>query len=77
MKIIIAGAGEVGYHLAKQLSSEEHDICVIDINSTRLERTDAVSDVLTITGSSTNITTLNKADKRYRFSGRCKFIGVS
>ncbi len=62
MKIIIAGAGEVGYHLAKQLSNEEHDICVIDINSTRLERTDAVSDVLTITGSSTNITTLNKAN---------------
>ncbi len=62
MKIIIAGAGEVGYHLAKQLSNEEHDICVIDISSTRLERTDAVSDVLTITGSSTNITTLNKAN---------------
>ena len=62
MKIIIAGAGEVGYHLAKQLSNEEHDISVIDINGSQLERTDAVSDVLTITGSSTNITTLNSAN---------------
>jgi trk system potassium uptake protein TrkA len=62
MKIIIAGAGEVGYHLAKQLSTEEHDICVIDINSTQLERTDAVSDVLTIAGSSTSISTLLSAN---------------
>ena len=36
MKIIIAGAGEVGYHLAKQLSLEEHDISVIDIDEDQL-----------------------------------------
>ena len=30
MKIIIAGAGEVGYHLAKLLSFESHDITLID-----------------------------------------------
>ncbi len=67
MNILIAGAGEVGYHLAKQLSFEEHDITIIDISSSRLERVDSVMDVLTITGSSTSLSTLidakvNKTD---------------
>ena len=30
MKIIITGAGAVGYHLAKMLSSESQDIYLID-----------------------------------------------
>ena len=61
MKIIIAGAGEVGYHLAKQLSSEEHDISVIDVDSEHLEKTDASTDVMTILGSSTSISILEDA----------------
>ena len=36
MKIVIAGAGAVGTHLAKLLSSERHDITVIDENPDRL-----------------------------------------
>jgi len=32
MKIIIAGAGEVGFHLAKLLSYESQDITLIDTN---------------------------------------------
>ena len=61
MKIIIAGAGEVGYHLAKQLSMEEHDISVIDIDEEQLERVDSATDVLTIKGSSTSIDMLKSA----------------
>ena len=30
MRIIIAGAGEVGTHLAKMLSNENHEIIIID-----------------------------------------------
>ena len=30
MKIIIAGTGEVGFHLSKLLAQEEHDIVIID-----------------------------------------------
>ena len=30
MKIIIAGAGEVGTHLAKMLSNEDQDIIILD-----------------------------------------------
>ena len=37
MKIIIAGAGKVGKALAKQLSSEGHDLTIIDQNSRVLE----------------------------------------
>ncbi len=61
MKIIIAGAGEVGFHLAKQLSNEEHDITVIDIDSVHLNRVDSSIDVLTVNGSSTAFETLKRA----------------
>ena len=37
MKIIIAGAGEVGSHLAKMLSGEDNEITVIDISQERLD----------------------------------------
>lgn len=37
MKIVIAGAGEVGSHLAKMLSNEDHDITVIDPDESRLK----------------------------------------
>ncbi len=62
MKIIIAGAGEVGYHLAKQLSMENHDITIIDVDSRQLERADSNTEVLTLLGSSTSLEILNKAD---------------
>ncbi len=61
MKIIIAGAGEVGFHLAKQLSNEEHDITVIDVDSVHLGRVDSSLDVLTVNGSSTAFETLKRA----------------
>ena len=37
MKIIIAGAGDVGVHLAKLLADESHDIYLIDKNEERLK----------------------------------------
>ena len=36
MKIVIAGAGEVGTHLARLLSKEDQDITLIDTNGERL-----------------------------------------
>ena len=61
MRIVIAGMGDVGYHLAKQLSSEEHDIIAIDMDQQRLSHSDSMADILTIKGSSTNISTLKEA----------------
>ena len=53
--------GDVGYHLAKQLSNEEHDIIAIDMDQQRLSYSDSMADILTINGSSTNISTLKQA----------------
>ncbi len=57
----MAGAGEVGYHLAKQLSVDEHDITVVDIDSDALSRVDSACDVMTIEGSSTSIGVLKQS----------------
>lgn len=61
MKIIIAGAGEVGTHLAKMLSSELHDIIIIDNNEESVKGIDANLDILTITGSATSFEVLKEA----------------
>lgn len=61
MRIVIAGMGDVGYHLAKQLSNEEHDIIAIDMDQQRLTYSDSMADILTINGSSTSVSTLKQA----------------
>ena len=38
MKIIIAGTGEVGFHLSKLLAQESHDIIIIDTSKSALEK---------------------------------------
>lgn len=61
MKIIIAGAGEVGSHLAKMLSGGLHDITVIDNDIKLLDNVTGIADVITIEGDSTTIAVLKKA----------------
>ena len=36
MRVLIAGAGEVGTHLAKMLSRERHDITLMDTDEQKL-----------------------------------------
>lgn len=45
MKIVIAGAGEVGTHLAKMLSKDEHDIILFDEAQDKLDNISAALDV--------------------------------
>ncbi|MFC2152433.1 Trk system potassium transporter TrkA [Bacteroidota bacterium] len=61
MKIIVAGAGEVGTHLAKMLSSEFHDITVVDPDAESLKSIDSNLDLLTLTGSATSFEILREA----------------
>jgi len=61
MRIIIAGAGEVGSHLAKMLSNENHEIIIIDPEDARLKPIDASLDVLTYWGSATSVKILQDA----------------
>ena len=58
MKIIVAGAGAVGSHLAKMLSQENHDIVLIDPDEDKLRQVGSTLDVMTRTGSATSITDL-------------------
>lgn len=61
MKIVIAGAGDVGSHLAKLLSHEEQDILVIDEDAERLAFLDSNYNLMTLTGSPTSFRTLREA----------------
>jgi len=58
MRIVIAGAGEVGTHLAKMLSNEQHDIVIIDPEESRLKPIDSSMDVMTYLGSATSVNLL-------------------
>ena len=58
MKIIIAGAGEVGFHLAKLLSFESQNITLIDTSREALAHADANLDIRVVRGDSTSIAVL-------------------
>ena len=55
MKIIIAGAGDVGFHLAKLLASESHDIYLLDKSEERLSAVSSQIDVFTIAGDAKSV----------------------
>ncbi len=60
MKIIIAGAGEVGTHLAKLLSRERQDIILMDESEDRLSKLDSDFDLMTVVASPTSIAKLKE-----------------
>jgi trk system potassium uptake protein TrkA len=60
MRIIIGGAGEVGTHLAKMLSNENHEIIIIEPEEARLKPIESTMDVLTYHGSATSIRILQE-----------------
>ncbi len=62
MRIIIAGAGDIGFHLAKLLAYEEQDIVLIDIDEDKLKHAANNLDVATIKGTSTSYKILEEAD---------------
>ena len=64
MKIIIAGAGEMGSHLAKMLSGNGHDITVIDSDQKLLADVGNLADVITVEGDSTTFAVLRRASVR-------------
>lgn len=62
MKIVIAGAGAVGTHLAKLFSREHHDITLIDADPSRLQHLASSFDILTICEPPSSIETLRNAE---------------
>ncbi|MGQ9508087.1 MAG: Trk system potassium transporter TrkA [Thermodesulfobacteriota bacterium] len=61
MKIIIIGAGEVGFYLAKRLSSEKHDLVLIDIDPDKCARVQETLDVAVIQGNASSQSVLKEA----------------
>ncbi len=61
MRIIIAGAGEVGFHLAKLLSYESQNITLIDSNKESLTYADTHLDIKVLKGDATSISVLSDA----------------
>ncbi|MEL6304377.1 MAG: Trk system potassium transporter TrkA [Bacteroidota bacterium] len=61
MKIIIAGAGEVGFHLAKLLSYEAQEITLIDSDKESLAYADSHLDIKVLRGDATSIEALKEA----------------
>lgn len=62
MKIVIAGAGAIGFHLAKKLSSQQQDIILIDTNQEVLDYAASHLDVLVVKGDSSSLEVLKSAD---------------
>ena len=61
MKIIIAGGGEVGFHLAKLLSFESLDIILIDTDKDRLNYAESHLDIKAIKGDALSLSLMKEA----------------
>ena len=61
MKIIIAGGGEVGFHLAKLLSIESQDITLIDKDKDRLNYAESHLDIRALRGDAMSLNLMEEA----------------
>jgi len=61
VKIIIVGAGEVGFHIAQKLTEENQDVFLIDKDPEKIRRINENLDVQAILGSGTSPKTLKTA----------------
>ncbi len=62
MKVVIAGAGEVGTHLARMLTQENHDIVLLDDSPEKLSKISGDVDLMTVTGSAHSFQDLKKTE---------------
>ena len=64
MKIIICGAGQVGWHIARHLSGERNDVTIIDTNAELIRRATDALDVQGVTGFASHPDVLDQAGAR-------------
>ena len=62
MKVVIAGAGEVGTHLARMLTDENHDIVLLDDSHEKLSKISNDVDLMTVAGSAHSFSDLKKTE---------------
>jgi len=61
MKIVIIGAGEVGFYLAQRLSLEKHDLVIIDNDPAKCTHAQEALDVSVIEGNASSQSVLKEA----------------
>lgn len=61
MNIIVIGAGKVGYTLAEQLSTENHQVTIVDRDPEKVEYAASELDVLGVTGNGASLSTMMDA----------------
>jgi trk system potassium uptake protein len=61
MRILILGAGEVGYHLTRQLSEEGHDVVVVEESRDRVRAINDAVDAMVVHGNAASLSTLERA----------------
>lgn len=62
MKIVIIGAGKVGYQIAKQLCEENYDVTLIDTNLTKLREISNKLDVFCVSGDGVSVEVQKEAE---------------
>ena len=60
MKVMIVGAGKLGYRLAESMNNEDIDVTLVDMNFKTLERINDHLDVLTVRANGIQIATLKE-----------------
>lgn len=60
MKIIVVGAGKVGYSLAKRLIQDDHDVYMIDKSAERIHNLESTLDVSLLQGNGSQLSVLNE-----------------
>lgn len=61
MRVVIVGAGEIGWYLAQRLGSEDHDVTVIELDPVRASAIGEQLDVQVILGSGSRPSVLHDA----------------
>ena len=64
LRIVIVGAGKLGYSIAELLSNEQYDVVVVDNDEDHLEAVKNTLDVLTIAANGASPVTMNDPDIR-------------
>ena len=62
MKVIVCGAGQVGYNIARQLSLENHDVTVVDSSGENIRTVSESLDVQAIRGFASDPDVLERAN---------------
>lgn len=64
MRVLVVGAGEVGFHLAQRLSEEHQDVVLIESDAERAEHAAQLLDIQTVVGNGAALSVLERANVR-------------